>query len=94
MESEDSSLDDEIAKVNIEIELTMTKIREDADSLAFLREKILESLNNDPEYARTEVFFSQIKNETQIINDYLDKMKQLTALQARYSELRKEKMAR
>ena len=94
MKSEDSSLDDEIARVSIGIELIMTQIREDADTLAFLRKKILESLNNDPEYARKEVFSEQIKTETQLINDFLDKMKQLTELRARYSELKKEQMSK
>ncbi len=94
VESEDSRLDDEIANIRIEIELILTEIRQDKDRLDIIGKKIKKSLNDDPMYARKEVFFEQIRTETQITNDYIEKTKKMVSLRNRYLELLKKRVTK
>ena len=94
VDSDDSSLDDEIAKIRIETELILTQIRADADSLSLLSDNIRKLLDEDPMYARKDVFSEQIRNETLLTSDYIEKTKKLIRLRARYLELMKKRVTK
>ena len=91
MDPDSSRLDAEIEEVTHNIQLLTQQLSEEYSWLSHFQEKIKMNLENEPDHARKDAFFDEIKTETMVTEDYVNKINELVRLRKRHLELLKMK---
>ena len=93
MEPDLSGLDAEIANVKEELRAIISQTKVVEANLASCRDEIFKAIKEDPNYLRSDASQDAVKNEIQLTNDYVSKIKKFDELEKHLLELTKKRKA-